>query len=185
MAKTEIYIAKRKKGKWILFSEIPKASSGAWIFWMYLEEKYLGFLPNPVFPDNGLSRLSSLDSKEHQELWDLWKDERLSQHERLTLFTTFDKKYILKKDIPMVVEALKKVYSEMGDYSTFNKQADALLDIYENEKYAKAVVINATSVNNHIEMFGPTFNPDKLTNLMDDFLEAERLIKLSQRKVIS
>ena len=176
MAKTEIYIAKRKKGTWILTAEIPNASNGAWVFWMYLEEKYLGFLPNPILPERGISRLASLDKKDHQALWDLWKDERLSQHERIVLFTTFDKKYILKKDIPEIAEALTKVYLEMGDYSNFKKQADALLDIYENQKFAKAVVINATSVNNHAEMFGPTYNPDYLDNLMDDYIDAENQI---------
>lgn len=178
MAKVEIYKASRRRGKWYLASEINRPDLGALALWMYLEEKYLGLKPSLLDPDIKYTRMASLKREDRQEIWDLCEDKRLSSHERLVLFSTFDKNYLLIKDVPLVAESMRKVHQEMGGYSNFGEQADALLNIYENHKEAEVIVINATSVLNYRELFGSVFNPDNLYNLMEDYLKTEALVQL-------
>lgn len=174
MGRAEIYVARRERGKWNLHAEVKCSILGAWSFWKYLEDKYLP--PLTLIPKLKLSRLTAFDENGWKEIWDLAEDDRLTPSERLVLMTTFDKMYLLHKDIPPVVNAMREVHEMMNDNTIFKEVSDILWDIYQNHKDVKAIGFNATSVTSHEETIGRTFNEKEQSNIMDTFMEIDDLI---------
>ena len=72
--------------------EAKNAHRGAMAVWRILEEKYLPSYPLPVWWDsidgNYYSRTSVFDLKGNamKEIWDLVKDDKLTQNEKIVLF---------------------------------------------------------------------------------------------------
>lgn len=180
MGRTEIYVARRKRGKWSLHAEVKRSILGAWSFWKYLEDKYLP--PLTLIPRLKLSRLTECDEKEWQEIWDLVEDDRLTPSERLVLMTTFDKMYLLHKDIPPVVNAMREVHEKMNGNTIFNELSDILWDIYQNHKDVKAIGFNAISVTSHEETIGRAFNENEQCNIMEAFMEIDDSIGKEKNK---
>lgn len=174
MSNAEIYVARRKRGKWKLHAEVRNSRCGAWMFWRYLEDKYLP--PLSTIPRLKLSRLTGFSEQEWQEIWDLCEDSRLTPAERLVLLTTFDKVYLLHKDIPPVVNAMREVHEKMDGNTIYKELSDILWDIYRNSKDVKAIGFNATSVCSHEETLGRLFNENEQENIMEAFTEIDNLI---------
>lgn len=176
MGRTEIYIVRKRRKRWELYKQIPQATRGAFYFWIWLEEKYL---PPFRYHDElrPVSRLSYLlDGSKAQEIWDLWKDSRLSSDERLVLFSTFDYNYLPFERIPDMVEAMRAVHLLMEEGSNFGKQADALECLFKERKDVQAVAFNGTSVTSHTDVIGETFDKDNMSDIWESFLEAKQIV---------
>lgn len=175
MGRTEIYFVRKRRKRWELYKGIPQAMLGAYNFWLWLEDRYLP--PFKVHEDlPPMSRLCWLsDRSKRQEIWDLWKDPRLSSHERLVLLSTFDYHYLPFERIPAMVEAMWAVHFLMKEGSNFGEQADALECLFDVRKDIQAVAFNATSVNCHADVIGETFDKENMGDIWESFLEAEQM----------
>lgn len=177
MGRTEIYIVRKRRKRWELCKEVPQAKRGALNFWMWLEGKYLP----PYRVHELLSPISRLacfdDESKQQEIWNLWKSPRLSSHERLVLFATFDYCYLPFDKIPVMIEAMRSVHLLMNESSNFDKQADALESIYKHRKDVVAVAFNCTSVSSHTDTIGEKYDPVDMDDIWESYLEAERKLK--------
>lgn len=153
MSYTEIYrISKVRKTKMI--GEVRNAFRGAMAVWDSLDKKYL-----PPFIKYGMP-FSRTIGPEISEIWNLVDDVRLSESERICLLTTFDNVYVLKKDIPKLVKALREFPHE----SSLSEQADIIEKII-SDKTCWAICWNQTSVNGDIP--GDRIS-DKYWNLFED-----------------
>lgn len=130
--------------------------------WSYLEKKYLppyipdyvkhcnwyrpgmtneeiikrnGFEPSRLFPSPG-------GENPTQEVWDLANNKDIPEHERIVLFTTFDKCLVKKEGLPAVIAAFRKFEAE----TSLPEQADILEKLLQDEDCI-AVGWNQTSVN--------------------------------------
>lgn len=177
MAYFEIYAAKGLRRKWQLCAEVPRAMSGVWIFWIYIEEKYLPKIYSPIKPDLQLSRLFVDGGTKANEIWSLWMDKRMTPAERLVLFTTFDKKYLPFEHVPEVVKAYREVHAEIGGGSILSLIADKLDHLYNSRKDIKYLGFNATSVSCYEDIIGSCMDKKGLDNMWEDYLEAEKQIK--------
>lgn len=157
MSYTEIY-SFDKQGVAHLYGEVHNAFRSGMAIWRFLESKYLPpFLPDYVkcmgctsakqFADKfGYvpSRTSPTmdESNVIQEIWDLYKDSKVSWADKICLYTTFDGCLVKKKDIPQVIEAFRAFE---GDTS-LKEQAEVLERLIVDENCI-AVGWNQTSVN--------------------------------------
>lgn len=149
MSYTEIY-AFEKDGNACFYSEVRNAWRGAMAIWRTLEEKYLLSLPFPsgwslVNRDrNYYSRTTATitDADAMKEIWDLAKDERLSENERIVLKTTFDYVVVKKEDLPKVIDA----FNDFEGETSLKEQAEILVKMF-NDDDVIAVGWNQTSVN--------------------------------------
>lgn len=180
MGRTEIYIVRKRRKRWELYKKIPQAMFGSFKFWMWLEKRYLP--PFRVHDDlPAISRFACLsDDSKMQEVWDLWKDHRLSSDERLVLFSTFDYSYLPFERIPAMVKAMRAVHLLMEEGSNFGRQADALECLYKERKDLQAVAFNGTSVNSHTDVIGETFDKENMSDIWESFLEAEQMVGSSK-----
>lgn len=171
MGRTEIYFAKRHRGDWELYAEVKQARNGALAFWMYLEKKYLppymafGYLPG--------SRLTFGSDKDQWEVWDLCHDPRLTSQERLLLFSTFDYRYLPVEHVLDLVEAMRWVHGQMDSKSNFGSQADVLVRLFNERKDAVAVSFVGTSVCSYSDVIGCCFDREMMSNIWEEYLEAE------------
>lgn len=133
MSYTEIYRV-TPKGNTRFEGEIHNAFRGAMAVWKYLEEKYL-----PPFFLHGqkFNRMFG----EMQEVWDLSKDQRLSEAERICLLSTFDNVMVLKEDIPKLCAAFREFAGE----TSLPEQATLIETIPKDNMWG--IVWNQTSVN--------------------------------------
>lgn len=177
MAYFEIYVATGNKRRWHLQSEIQGAMRGALAFWLYLEDKYLPAIHSPIDSEVKLSRLFADGGKRKNEIWRLWMDSRLTNEERLVLFTTFDEKYLPIAYVPEVVSALRSVHKEMGEGSILSTIADKMESIYNNKGSIKYIAFNATSVSYYEDIMGRCMDKDKLSDLWEDYFNATRMIE--------
>ena len=177
MAYFEIYAAKGLRRKWQLYAEVSGAMSGVWFFWNYIEDKYLPKIYSPIKPDVKLSRLFVDGGTKAKEIWNLWKDKRMTSAERLVLFTTFDKMYLPFEHIPEVAKAYREVHTEMGNGSILSLIADKLEHLYNNHKDIKYLGFNATSGSWYEDIIGRCMDKKELDNMWEDYLEAEKQIK--------
>ena len=177
MAYFEIYAAKGLRREWQLYAEVPRAMSGVWLFWKHIEDKYLPKIYSSIRSDVPLSRLFVDGGAKAKEIWNLWKDKRMTSAERLVLFTTFDKKYLPFEHIPEVAKAYREVHTEMGNGSILSLIADKLEYLYNSHKDIKYLGFNATSVSWHENIIGRCMDKKELDNMWEDYLEAEKQIK--------
>jgi hypothetical protein len=138
MSYTEIYRI-TKAGNTKLEGEIRNAHRGAMAVWTYLEEKYL---PPLIKYGQKFTRVICSEPEEIQPLWDLAKDERLSEAEKICMLSTFDNVMVLKEDIPR----LCKAFREFPGQTSLPEQAD-LIESLLKVKNCWAVCWNQTSVN--------------------------------------
>lgn len=176
MGRTEIYFVRKRRKRWEFYKGIPHSKCGAFKFWKWLEYKYL-----PLFRVHDdlpvTSRFDFLsDESRMQEVWDLWKDPRLSSHERLVLFSTFDYHYLPFERIPSMVESMRAVHLLMEEGSNFGEQADALECLYKDRKDVKAVAFNANSVTSHTDVIGETLDKENVSDIWESFLEVEQIV---------
>lgn len=111
---------------------VKNASRGSWMVWNMLSEKYLG------------RGFSCLDSKLEQETWNLFRDERLTDTERIVLGSTYDFVLIQKEDIGKVIDAYRE-FSKLDDNLSLNEQAD-ILQTLEKEENCIAIGFHQNSV---------------------------------------
>lgn len=161
MSYTKIY-SFDKEGNATLAAEIQNSWSGAMAIWGILEGQHLP----PYIPDfvkgcnwyrDGMTietisailgytptRCCSLFESKNpmQEIWDLADDKRLSEHERIALFTTFDKILVKKENIPNVIEAFRN----FGGETSLPEQVDELEKLIKDDNCI-AIGWNQTSVN--------------------------------------
>ena len=182
MAYFEIYAAKGLRRKWQLYAGVPRAMSGVWLFWKYIEDKYLPKIYSSIRSDVPLSRLFVDGGAKAKEIWNLWMDKRMTSAERLVLFTTFDKKYLPFEHIPEVAKAYREVHTEMGNGSILSLIADKLEHLYNNHKDIKYLGFNATSVSWYEDIIGSCMDRKGLDNMWEDYLEAEKQIKQGDSK---
>ena len=100
--------------------EVKNAFRGAMSVWHILEEKYLPpynpewakSLPASVKHEH-YSRLSVRDKEEDlQEIWDMYKNENMSENDRIVLLSTFDNAVVYRKDIPRLLAAFRHFEGE-------------------------------------------------------------------------
>lgn len=163
MSYTEIY-SFDKAGNAGQAGEVKNSWRGAMAIWSYLEKKYLPpYIPDyvkhcnwyraemtreEIIQRNGFepSRLSPSLSPDGEnpmkEVWGLADNTDVPEHERIALFTTFDKCLVKKEDLPTVIAAFRKFEAE----TSLPEQADILETLFQNEDCI-AVGWNQTSVN--------------------------------------
>jgi hypothetical protein len=134
MSYTEIYRI-TKKGNTVLAGEIRNAHRGAMAVWTFLEDKYL---PPNIKYGQKMTRMIG----DAQEVWDLAKDTRLTDGERICLLSTFDNVLVLKED----VFRLTKAFREFTGITSLSEQAD-VIEKAATHKNCYGVCWNQTSVN--------------------------------------
>lgn len=148
MACTEVYTIRKKDARFVFYSEIPFAFTGAPLIWQTMEEKYL---PSLFLDDDHrragfkyYSRFISGGRDKLHEVWALEYDPRLTQQERIVMSTTYDYAVIRKEDLLEVAEA----YESMPWASENMKQrAKVFREIYaSDDKTIAAVYTLETSV---------------------------------------
>lgn len=147
MSYTEIFKFK-KDGNAAHLGEVRNAFRGAMAIWVHLEKKYLP----PYRPEwakfwgddeRSYSRVSSINNDEMQKIWDLVRDERLSESERISLVSTFDNLVVNREHIPTVVNCFREFEAE----TSLKEQADIIELAYENDPDLIAIGWNQNSVN--------------------------------------
>lgn len=160
MSYTEIYSFDHN-GNASLAAEIHNSWRGAMAIWRILEKRYLP----PYIPDCvkrcvwyrkdmsaeevttrlGYTPSRCLDPFERgnamREIWDLADNQSIPEHERITLFTTFDKALVKKENLPAVIEAFQSFEGE----TNLPEQAKELKKLSHDENCI-AVGWNQTSV---------------------------------------
>lgn len=149
MSYVEIY-AFDCAGNGHLYGEIKNSWSGAPAVWAYMEEKYL-----PPFVPDGMtlediqsdskktSRLQSINTM--NEIWELVDDPKISEADRIVLFTTLDECLVRKEDIPKVVNAFEE-FCASSNNQNLAKQAEILKKAAADPEVI-AVGWNQTSIN--------------------------------------
>lgn len=125
MSCTEIY-AFDKDGNAYEVSEIRNAWRGAMAIWRTMEERHL---PPKTFYGQKMSRLCGFNQKDADEVWGLFDNTKVPEHERIVLGTTFDKCLVKKEDFPKVIEAFRK----FGGETSLPEQADILEKLLDDD----------------------------------------------------
>lgn len=155
MSYTEIY-GFHKNGDAYLYEEIKNAFRSGMAIWNFLEEKYLppylpeyakkmGYKTAEEYNRAGhkSSRcISVFEPNAIQEIWDLADSDKVSETDKICLYTTFDKCLVKKDDIPLVVKAFREFDGE----TSLKEQADVFEEMYADDDCI-AVGWNQTSVN--------------------------------------
>ncbi|GAX66745.1 TPA: hypothetical protein KRE72_003382 [Clostridioides difficile] len=103
---------------------------GALSVWRILSKKYMR------------REINFLNDNDVDELFNLYKDKRLSREDRIVLGSTFDEALIKKENLKEVIE----IYRNFKGKTNLREQADILKRILDNDEYI-AVGFNQTSVN--------------------------------------
>lgn len=157
MSSTEIFCFD-KNGDAAYRGAIPNAWRGAMAIWCELEERYLPqFRPASVpsyIPDDQIERVLHYKPRRAtwvrfgkdelepaQEIWDLYRDARLPEHEKIVLGTTFDHVLVKKEHLPRIIEAFEK----FDGVTSLAEQAEILKKMYADPD-CTAVGWNQTSV---------------------------------------
>lgn len=156
MSCTEIY-AFRKDGNAYLYGTTHNAWRGAIAVWKAMEERHLppyipmgfkeafpGITPEVMRARFAISRTSASlnDDKGIQEIWDLYENPDIPEHERIVMATTFDYALVKRKNIPDVIDAFLK----FGGETSLPEQA-TILEKMLHDPDIIAVGWNQTSVN--------------------------------------
>ena len=162
MSTTEIY-AFGKDGYAYLYGETKNAWRGGMAVWMLLEERHLPmYIPEwvdatrwyrPGMSDEDMirhigyrpTRCSAPFKPQKdpmQDIWELQHNKDIPLHERICLYTTFDKALVKRENIPAVIEAFRNFVGE----TSLPEQADVLEKMLRDPDVI-AVGWNQTSVN--------------------------------------
>lgn len=138
MSCTEIY-AFNREGNACYVADIHNAWRGAMAVWRDMEERHL---PPKIYYGRKMSRLSGFNTKDADEVWGLFDNKEIPEHERIVLGTTFDKCLVRKENFPKVIEAFRK----FGGNTSLPEQAEVLEKLVADDDCI-AVGWNQTSVN--------------------------------------
>jgi hypothetical protein len=149
MSSTEIYGFNKEweiYGDSYFIGEVKNSFRGAMAIWTYLEDKYLP----PYIPlgmKEKITRMISInkDEKETQKVWDLWKDNRLEENEKIVMLSTFDRVIVKRGNIDLLLKAFMLF---KGD-TNLKKQAEIIDKEIKNNKNIIAIAWNQTSVNSN------------------------------------
>ena len=116
-----------KKGEIRALEEYQNSHGTAPVIWGYLYDKYV-------------PKAHSYDcwGTHNEKLWALSDDPRLSRHEKICLWLTFDHCMVKTKDIPVVVEALRQLYKDTFNPEYVNhlsKLADDMEALQKSRKF--------------------------------------------------
>ena len=150
MSEVEIYTFD-KEGNACHAGEARNAARGAMAIWRILEDAYLPPMQDDSilqlqkqFPNYKPSRLNGTSS-DMQEVWNLAKDERLPQFERIVMITTFDKVVVQKAVFATVIDAFIQFDKTYPGRTNLLEQVEVLKEADEDGSIA--VAWNQTSVN--------------------------------------
>ncbi len=144
MSYTEIYKF-NSRGKAEHIGETNNSWLGAAAVWGILEDKYL----EPYFPSWGeigekYSRLSMMFRPElMQEIWDLDKNDKVSDVDKIVLLSTFDNVVVLRKDIDRLLNAFEQFEGE----TSLKDQAQIIRNAIKEDPKLIGIAWNQTSVN--------------------------------------
>ena len=137
MSYTEIYKF-YEEGTGDRIADIENSWRGAMFIWKSLGEKYLPLLILDIFDRDTMS-----------EVWALVNNERLLDHEKIVMATTFDYIFIKKEHIPKVIDAFKEFIKEFHS-DNLEEQIDVMQDVFEDED-TYCIGWCQTSVNSYLE----------------------------------
>lgn len=90
-------------------------------------------------------------TNEMQEVWDLIKDDRITEYEKICMKSTFDNVLVKKENLPKLIEAFRNFEGQ----SSLPEQADLILEELKIDDTFLAIGWNQTSVNgDNWENFG-------------------------------
>jgi len=154
MSYTEIYRIS-KTGNVRLHEEVKNSLRGAMAVWMELEKKYLPpYVPywfKPTTDRPGTTRMASTGLE--QEVWDLWKDERMSRAERIVMCSTFDNVYVASKNFARMQGAFNEFWQQFP-YTSYSEQARIISDMAYNRNI-HGICWNQTSISEGYYEYGP------------------------------
>lgn len=131
MSHTSIYCLGERPG---FVAEFGNSWRGAMYVWNDIARRYCGLGDGfPIF-----------DKKACDEFWDCWKRYPLKRHEKIVLFSTYDRIVASGSELPDVIEAFKRYGSEHPD-SSILEQAIAL-ETHRFDRFQFAAW-NQTSIN--------------------------------------
>lgn len=143
MSYTEIHKI-TKIGNTRCIAEIRNAHRGAMAVWTILEDRYL---PPIIKYGQKMTRMISFMEDRTQEVWDLAKDQRLTEAERICMMSTFDNVMVYKEDFKRLCTAFREFNGE----TSLKEQAD-IIEKLEKDKTLVAICWNQTSVNADIPL---------------------------------
>lgn len=143
MSYTEIF-GFNKNGDAYSIGEIRNAFRGAMAVWTIIEKKYLPPW-KPLWAmtiESDYSRVSDMSGESMEEIWSLFKSDKVTEIDRIVLGSTFDNVIVMKKDISKVLECFRAFEGE----SSLKEQADLIVD-HLIDHDPEAIAWNGTSVN--------------------------------------
>ncbi|MGJ0848163.1 hypothetical protein ACR77J_15845 [Tissierella praeacuta] len=154
MSYTEIF-GFDKEGNAYFAGETKNAFRSAMAIWRILEERYLpphrpSYIPEHIQDDEiekfchyKPSRCTDMfNDKAMQEIWNLSDNDKVSEIDKIVLFTTFDRCLVKKEDIEKVIKAFEEFEGE----TSLKEQAEVLKELLKDDNCI-AVGWNQTSVN--------------------------------------
>lgn len=111
----------RNDGEISNFAEYKNAHLGAVIVWTKMGEKY--GVPN--------AETMIFNDAVAQKIWNLGRDEKVAEHDRITLVTTFDRVIVYAKDFPRLVAAMRESAKWLPPHCHISAQADDIEKIIE------------------------------------------------------
>lgn len=99
----------------------------ALVLWQHLQRRYLPgeWYDYWSYADSSLTKM--------QIVWDLWKDPRLSQSERVTFLATFDRALVRRSELLETARCFREVSADLGRESHFAPMADRLEELFRDE----------------------------------------------------
>lgn len=150
MSYTEIYKFK-KNGNAELLGETRNAFRGAMAVWNIMDSRYL-----PPFVPDWAKRLGETDKTYNRssdmfgpgggalkEVWGLYRNDKVSEVDKIVLGSTFDNIIVMKKDLPKLINAFRAFEGE----TSLKEQADLIEESLKTDKNLIAIAWNQTSVN--------------------------------------
>lgn len=138
MSYTEIY-GFDKTGNAYFEDEVKNSFRSAMAIWQTLEDRYL---PKRIVYGMEMSRTHDIVGSKIEEIWGLYKNDKVSYTDKICLHTTFDACLVKKENLPKVIKAFREFEGE----TSLKEQADILEKMYADENCI-AVGWNQTSVN--------------------------------------
>jgi len=144
MSYTELYTFD-KEGNAKDLGEIQNSWRGAMAIWNILDKRYLPkFIPEWAKVTKEYlvkDYYRSSDPEKIKEIWNLYKDEKISETDKIVLASTFDNVVVKKENINRLIKAFREFEGE----TSLSEQAD-MIESVVNDPDVIAIAWNQTSV---------------------------------------
>ena len=150
--------------------ELHNSWGGAMAIWTAMKERYLPWASYSIFMGESA-----------QQLWDLWKDERLPIHHRAVMMMTFDTAYVPKTRYQQAAQDIRHFLLDFPEMAGKANHWPIIAKMYKRDPDVPAIGIWHTSVSEnpfdgHWNEEREEYDPPDWSELYDIYKELEKLI---------